>query len=228
MEHADSIDRLDEAAGNFNRRGNRGTGPASAASLANGLTILRETLYLRIHEDVQEQVGIDSMLSPVSEIKAQQRSIAEIEVYQAVESAISVQQAAYVKSGEDWYLPWLMWLRLGEAGRNAQAAERSKLYLSKSSDDRRLAFVRRWLAVCPNREGALGPVPSAAAWGANCHSRPGCGDRGAAARLRKEQAAILPAIADCRQCRGEVLECAEQCRACGDPLWKYRWLTAIG
>ncbi|MGD0655262.1 MAG: hypothetical protein ABSA16_13025 [Thermoguttaceae bacterium] len=36
-----------------------------------------------------------------------------------------------------------------------------------------------------------------------------------------------PAIADCRQCSGQVLECTEQCRTRGNPLCKYERLTAV-
>ena len=52
-------------------------------------------------------------------------------------------------------------------------------------------------------------------------------DRGTASGQRRQQTAILPAITDCRQCRGQLLEFTEQCTACGNPLWKYDWLTAV-
>jgi len=48
-----------------------------------------------------------------------------------------------------------------------------------------------------------------------------------ASDLRRQQVPIQPAIANCRECRGEVLQCAERCRLCGNPLWKYEWLVAV-
>jgi len=53
------------------------------------------------------------------------------------------------------------------------------------------------------------------------------GDRDAASQLRKQQRTILPAIADCHECRGKVLPCDRQCPTCGNPLWKYQWLVAV-
>jgi hypothetical protein len=52
------------------------------------------------------------------------------------------------------------------------------------------------------------------------------GDRAAAEGLRRRQLSILPSIADCRRCRGWVLDCAEPCQSCGNPLWKFEWLAA--
>ena len=37
---------------------------------------------------------------------------------------------------------------------------------------------------------------------------------------------LLSIIRDCAECHGSVLENGEQCRNCGNPLWKYDWLTA--
>ena len=52
------------------------------------------------------------------------------------------------------------------------------------------------------------------------------GDHARARDARKRQTADLPAIRYCSQCRGDVLENGEQCRGCGNPLWKFEWLTA--
>ena len=39
--------------------------------------------------------------------------------------------------------------------------------------------------------------------------------------------AILPAISDCEQCRGKLLDNGEQCPECGNPLWLFDWLTSL-
>ena len=44
--------------------------------------------------------------------------------------------------------------------------------------------------------------------------------------LRKQQTSLLPAILDCHRCRGRLLDCGESCPECGNPLWKYNWLTS--
>ena len=59
--------RLDEAAEQLNRHERRQDGEAVVASLSEGLTILRNSLYLRVHHDVEKIVGKDSMLMPLSE-----------------------------------------------------------------------------------------------------------------------------------------------------------------
>ena len=47
-----------------------------------------------------------------------------------------------------------------------------------------------------------------------------------AGHWRKQQMEYLPAIGDCHECRGRVLDNGEQCRVCGNPVWKFEWLTA--
>jgi hypothetical protein len=225
VEHTDSTDRLAEAGEQFNRSENRKDGAAVASRLADGLTILRESLYLRIHEDVERHIGRDSMLSPVSEIKAQRLAITEIEVYQAVESTVCAKQAGYVERAEDWYLPWLMWFRLGQRGQSPEAIERGNLYLSKGPDERRLAFLDVLAHVLPESRKAPLVMFQLMPLAVRIATATAFDDQKAALGLRKEQTAILPAVADCRQCHGHVLDCAEQCRACGNPLWKFQWLT---
>jgi len=227
MGRTDSINWLAQAAEEFNRHENRADGAGVAACLSNGLTILRESLYLRVFEDVEKNVGRDSMLAPVSESKAEQQSIEEIEIYQAAESAIFAKHTGYIDQTNDWYLPWLARLRLGERGQNAEVLERSKLYLSKGPDDRRLAFMDALARVLPESREAPLVLFRLVPLSVHIATARAFGDRSTALKLRCEQTAILPAIADCRQCRAQVLECVEQCRACGNPLWKYEWLTAV-
>jgi hypothetical protein len=227
MKRADSTNRLEQAAEEFNRRENRSDGAKVAACLANGLTILRDAFYRRVYKDVEQNVGRDSMLMPVSESKTERQCIEEIEIFQVAESAIIAKQAGYVSQADKWYLPWLARLRLGDSGQDAKIAERSKLYLSKDPHDRRLTFTDVLSHVLPESREAPLVLFRLSPLSAQIATARAFGDPDAASKLRREQIAILPAIADCRQCRGQVLECLEQCRTCGNPLWKYEWLIAV-
>jgi hypothetical protein len=51
-------------------------------------------------------------------------------------------------------------------------------------------------------------------------------DSATAAKARTNQLLLLPAIGDCRSCRGRVLDNGEQCSVCGNPVWKSEWLMA--
>jgi hypothetical protein len=42
---------------------------------------------------------------------------------------------------------------------------------------------------------------------------------------RNEQRLILPALSDCRTCHGALLPPGTSCSQCGNPLWKFAWLT---
>ena len=161
-----------------------------------------------------------------SESEAERQAIEEIELYQAAESAMFAKNAGYVNRVGDWYLPWLVRLRLVERGWNEEFIGRSEVYLPKSSDQRRLAFMDALARVLPESREAPLVLFRLAPLSVQIATARAFGDRGEASKLRLEQTAILPAIADCRQCRAQVLECVEQCRACGNPLWKYQWLTA--
>ena len=55
----------------------------------------------------------------------------------------------------------------------------------------------------------------------------GFGDSPEAEDVRHRQIDILPAIADCEQCRGKLLENGQQCPECGNPLWLFDRLTVI-
>ena len=222
----DSADWLAKAVEQFNRHAGRKDGAQVVHCLSNGLTILREGVYLRVHQDVELAVGRDSMLIPVSELRARQQVVEETDVYQVAESAAAAGQRGYVAAPADWYGPWLVRLRLGKAELDAKIDERVRAYQSKSPDERRLAFTDALARLLP--ESLEAPlvlfrlVPLAVQIATAC----AFGDRRTAADLRRQQTAILPAIADCRKCQGRLLECVEQCRACGNPLWKHAWLVA--
>lgn len=227
MEQPDSDNRLAKAAEEFNRHEPRKDGTRVAGCLAGGLTILRDSLFLRMHHEVERAVGIDSMLMPVSEVKTKQQATRQIEAYQIAESAAAASHLGYVETADDWYFQWLARLRLGRRGLDARILEQSKGYLAETSDRRRLAFSDMLGRVLPESRHA--PLVLFRLFPLSIQIVTACafGDRGTASGLRRQQTAILPAITDCRECRGQLLECTEQCSACGNPLWKYDWLTAV-
>ena len=111
-----------------------------AGSLAGGLTLLRDSLYVRLHDDVERRVGMDSMLSPISLEKAATTTKAEIDLFQAAVSAVTVRRQGYVASGDDWYLNWLTRFRLGRLAEDPRAVKRLSSYLSATPDRQRLTF----------------------------------------------------------------------------------------
>ncbi len=156
METEESVQRRQQAVEEFNQQQRRGDGARVAGSLAGGLTLLRDLLYVRLHDDVERRVGMDSMLSPVSLEKAATTTKAEIDLFQAAVSAATVRQQGYVASGDDWYLSWLARFRLGRLAEEPRAVKRLSSYLSATPDKRRLLFTnvmaRRW------------PSPAARLW----------------------------------------------------------------
>lgn len=214
-----------EAVAQFNHWLHRSDGLRVTSSLCAGLSLLRDTMVVRLHEDVERAVGRDSMLVPVSEVKACKAARREIDLYQAVESAVVAREFGYVES-IDWYLNWLCRLRQTDSPIDPIASARLAEYLEAPADQRRVRFEGVLSKVLPESTRAplvlfrLFPlaVEIATAQAFADHSR--------AARIRRSQASILPAILDCRDCHGKVLENGEQCAGCGNPLWKFTWLTA--
>jgi len=221
----DFSQRHTEAVEQFNHWLHRGDGLRVAASLSAGLTLLRDALSVRLHEDVERLIGRDSMLVPVSELKARKLARREIDLYQTVESAVAARNFSYVES-VDWYVRWLCHLRQIDSQTDPTAKARLAEYLEAPTEKRRARFAVELSKVLPESTRAplvlfrLFPlaVEIATAQAFADHSR--------AARIRQTQASILPAILDCHGCHAKVLENGEQCAGCGNPLWKFSWLTA--
>lgn len=226
MGREDSANWLATAVEQFERRSGRKDGVEVVRCLGNGLSLLRDSLYDRVHSDVERVVGRDSMLMPVSEIKAKQRTIREIEAYQTAEATAAAVAGRYVRGGAAWFGPWLAQMRSRQCAPGLEVGESWKDYFEQDPDDRRHRFMDQLTRAMPEARKAplvlfrLVPLAVRIAVAA------AFADRAGAAELRQEQIAILPAIADCRQCRGQVLECIEQCPSCGNPLWKHPWLVA--
>jgi len=226
MTRKEPVERQTGAAEEFNRHERRHDGASVTGSLVGGLNVLRDSLYLRVHRDVEKIIGTDSMWMPLSEMKSEAQTKIEIELYQIAESHATVQEHKYLSTEDDWYLRWLMRLRLGEVQVARDHAERFDKYLSKTPDDRRLLFTDVLGSVLPESEQAplvlFRLVPQAV----RIVTALAFGDHGRASEARNQQTACLPAITYCQQCQGKVLENGEQCRGCGNPLWKFDWLTA--
>lgn len=217
--HAEAVDQ-------FNQRENRDDGEHLAASLTGGMAILRSSLYSRVHRDVEKRLGTDTMLVPVSEKKTEKLTKAEIDLFQIAESAAAVREHAYVSADADWYLQWLTLLRLGESGAGRKAVARLQGYVSRDADKRRLAFTDVLAKVLP--ESTRAPLVLFRLLPLSVHITTALafGDHTAALDARGRQTSFLPAINYCSRCHGRVLENGEQCPGCGNPLWKYEWLTA--
>ena len=52
------------------------------------------------------------------------------------------------------------------------------------------------------------------------------GDHVTAQDARRQQKLLLSSIGDCNECHGRLMENGEKCVQCGNPFWKYAWLTA--
>ena len=222
-----SAERHEKAVREFNQHEHRKDGSKVVDSLWAGLTLMSDSLYVRVHSDVEKLVGKDSMLMPISEIKSETQARTEIELYQVAESAAAVQEHGYVGADDDWYPNWLLELRLDEWLRRAAEPDRLAGYLAQSADDRRLAFTDVLARVLPESREAPLVLFRLAPLSVRIVTSLAFGDHARALEARQSQKAILPAIGDCQQCNARMLDNGEKCDACGNPLWNFDWLTAI-
>src|SRR5664279_945705 len=120
MAQTNMSEALKKVAESFNRHNGRQGGPLAVQWLNHGLTVLRNSLYNRMHQDVERFIGKDSMLMPVSEIKTMFLAHQAIETYQIAESAAMAKQLNYVADPKAWYLDWLARLRLADKDCSAE------------------------------------------------------------------------------------------------------------
>lgn len=224
MDLDDFCRRQSQAVAEFNRHERRNDGLRVATSLCAGLGILRDSLLIRMHEDVERSIGRDSMLVPVSEIKARKLTKAEIEMYQIAESGAAAKEFGYIGSS-DWYVEWLARLRHSEPQLDPAACKRLADYLAETSDQRRTRFERALAKALPESTRAPLVLHRLHPLCVQITTAQAFADHARASGLRQSQVNALPAILDCRTCHGKVLENGEQCAGCGNPLWKSSWLT---
>jgi hypothetical protein len=210
----------------FEQHSGRHDSAELVAGLNAGLNLLGHMLYLRLHEDVQMALGADSMLSPVSEPRTRRRAMAEIDLYQAAESAVMVRQAGYLPEGCDWYASWLVGLRLGEPSQSPACSERVDGYLSQPERARRLAMTNMLSAVLPDSRRAPLVLFVLFPLAVQVVTATAFGDHAGAEKLRNGQVELLSIIPSCPECRGRVLKNGESCPRCANPLWKTEWLNS--
>ena len=125
----------------------------------------------------------------------------------------------------DWFLDWLFRLRLGEEHERL-FKQRVKSYRSPTAEDRRLKFLAELQRAIP--ESVQTPLvlfrlfPRAV----RIVAAIAFDDPLRAQELRLEQCRFLPAVRDCCECHGRVLDNEENCRVCGNPVWEFQWLQA--
>ena len=196
-------------------------------SLMGGLTHLRNLLMVRAHDDVQRQYGADSMLaSSLSRMEIQARyAKVEIEAYACIVVDDEATHSGYVDTADDWFLNWLFRLRLGAAYQSV-FDKRVDYYRSRNIEERRLKFVSVLQRAMP--DSAKAPLVLFRLFPRAVRILPAVafGDPLRAQQLRNEQAAFLPAIGDCHECHGRVLENDESCDYCGNPIWNFNWLLS--
>jgi hypothetical protein len=215
-----------EAAIAFDRHLQRADGQRVAGILIDGYNTLRELFLARVSIDPEREIGMDSMLSPVSMLKAEARAKIEIDIFMVAEACDAARERRLVAEIEGWFQPWLMRLRLGEFGENDAVGQRLEHYRGCAADDRRKAFVMVLERTMPSARQAPLVVYRLLPIAVSIATAMAFGDLASAAEGRKRQIALLPGIADCHACRGGLLETGEKCHNCGNPMWKYEWLTA--
>ena len=97
MKLEDCVVRRADAGQQFDIRQRREDGAFIANALANSFSLLRNALFERIHDDVEREFGMDSMLAPLSETKTELRTKTEIELYQIAVSTNEVAQRKYLR-----------------------------------------------------------------------------------------------------------------------------------
>lgn len=195
-------------------------------SLIGGMNLLRDRVFRRIHSDVEQNVGQDSMLQPVSVEKSEWVAKNEIEACQVSVAALAAASRHYLHCDDKWFVSWLAQLRMGDVISDTKWRRRIRHYLAMSDDELRLEFSRKLENVFPEARHAplilyrLFPlsvrIVTAVAFGNNMD----------AAEIRNRQMFWLPAIGDCPECHGRPLDNGEECCVCGNPVWTYQFLCA--
>ncbi len=215
-----------KAATDFDRHEGRSDGAEIAVRLAKNLTALRESLF-RCVLTPDKSLSLDSMLLPASKLKAQQQAAEEVEAFMIAESAEAVRLLELVKTDETWYVDWLTALRLDAWNPLGNVPERIGSYLKQSGDERRLQFSNLLVEAIPETRRAPLVLFRLLPTAVHLTTALAFGDSKAAEKIRAEQIKILPSIAYCQQCHGELLADGKECSTCGNPLWNNQWLSEI-
>lgn len=218
-------ERVQQAAQALDAQESRADGARITASLMAGLNEIDSLLFDRVSSDVETEFGEDSMLMPISAIKSGKATRKEIEVYQAVEAAAQARAAGAIRD-ESWFADWLARLRLGDLYDDPMVAERFAHYRGKHADARRLMFESMLERTYPEAGKAPVLVYRLFPLAIGIVMAVAFGNHALAQKLRNQQCELLPNLVECRACHGHLLENGDECRHCGNPLWKFEWLTA--
>lgn len=218
--------RRGDAAAELDKHENPKDGVQVTNSLSDGLTLLRNALYRRLHEDFERIAGADSMIMPVSTKQAENLTKVEIEIYQIAVATGHAAENGYV-SDVNWCQSWMMQLRLGDGASHKHVRRRLAEYREVDPADRRLRFTN--VLTKSLREAGRAPLVLFRLFPLSVRVATSIafGDHFTAAEFRNRQLNILPPIADCHDCHGRPLDNGEICKMCGNPVWTYKWLTAV-
>ena len=194
-------------------------------SLAAGLTLLGDATSTRVFNDVLKVYPQDSMQVRFP-AKGELSGKTEIELFLIVEASFAAAEQRLIRSGAAWCATWLATLRLGETAGQPQAQRRLQNYTELPADARRLAFQRVLDKAIPESRRAPLVLLRLLPLAAGIATTTAFGNLDLARSLRKQQTSLLPAILDCHRCRGRLLDNGDSCPECGNPLWKFNWLTS--
>jgi len=215
-----------KAASDFDRHEGRSDGTVIADRLTKTMTVLRESLFRRVLAP-DKDVSLDSMLLPVSKLKAQQQAAEEVEAFMIAESVVAVRTLGLVKDPEPWYSDWLTAMRLDAWNPLSDVPERVTEYLQKSANERRLYFSNRLVDTIAEARRAPLVLFRILPTAVQLATAQAFNDTAAAEKIRAEQIKILPSIAYCQQCHGKLLSGLDECVTCGNPLWNQQWLCEV-
>ena len=196
-------------------------------SLSVGLSHLRDLLVVRTHDDVESKYGADSMLgTSLDRIEKRiHRTKVEIEAYACIVVEDEAVASGYIDNDGAWFTDWIFRLRFGE-GYASFMDQRLEFYHSPTMEERRLKFLSALQRAMP--ESTRTPLvlfrlfPRAV----RIVAAVAFGDPLRGQELRREQARFLPAITECHECHGRVLDNEEICRCCSNPVWNFAWLLS--
>jgi hypothetical protein len=217
---------LQRSVDDLQRFSRRSDGPRVVGCLAAGLTTLRNLLCVRIWGDVEKHFGVDSMCVPVSAAKARVQAYQEIEAYQIAEAVAVMGELRYASASADKLTAWLAVLLRKSSEPDAVLCRRVAEYAAVNADGRTRLLMDALAKIV--RESIHSPLVlyQLLPWCVRVAVASAFGDSTAAEAARRRQVQILPSISDCRQCRGWVVDCAEPCTVCGNPLWTFDWLSS--
>ena len=215
-----------KAAIEFDRHEKRTDGTQVADRLTKSLTALRESLLRRIIS-ADQPIPLDSMLLPVSKLKAQQHAAEEVEALMIAESVVAVRTYRLCREPEEWFADWLTAMRLDSWNPLGDVPERVAGYLGDSPDERRLQFSNLLVESVPESRHAPLVLFRVFPLAVQVATALAFENPKAAKRIRAEQIKILPSIGYCQECHGALLEGNQECSTCGNPLWNQQWLCEV-